>query len=336
MKPTSKNTAMHFVDKMTLPFTGIAGFNAWGGDAPVYQASASSPITLPSYIHDKWETTVRVKNHMNGEDVINTLSDTWGAWKQTLRKGHHEDFKSSINKEAVEMQAYISSNKELVVGYIRNRTFNVYTQGINGSKCKDIGYDNNGGVKDYSPINKELNILWDKIKNSEQIKVDGVKILKTYIIDFYSLNDYISTDNKLSSIGGKLKLRYPELYIEEPWQNRPVIWFVAKIEGYNGMMKNDNLEEDYLVVLSDSLLDIHNDSLSQKYSLNVHPNPFDNFIIIESLVDDEILIQDPSGRITLKQKVSKGKNRIRTERLTNGIYFIHFNKQSQNFKIIKR
>jgi len=51
---------------------------------------------------------------------------------------------------------------------------------------------------------------------------------------------------------------------------------------------------------------------------------------------NKYLIQEPSGRIILQQSISKGKNRIRTERLTNGIYFIHFNKQSQNFKIIKR
>lgn len=28
----------------------------------------------------------------------------------------------------------------------------------------------------------------------------------------------------------KRELRYPELYVVEHWQNRPVIWFVAKKE----------------------------------------------------------------------------------------------------------
>src|SRR5690554_5869058 len=136
MKSGHSNSSLSFENKMTLPFTGIAGYSAWGGDAPVYQASASSPVTLPSYIHDKWKTTIRTKNHMNGEDVINTLSDTWGAWKHGMGKGRHEDYTDSEDKEAVEIQAYVSSNKELVIGYIRNRTFNVYTEGINGSDCK--------------------------------------------------------------------------------------------------------------------------------------------------------------------------------------------------------
>src|SRR5690554_1896057 len=332
MKSGHSNSSLSFENKMTLPFTGIAGYSAWGGDASVYQASACSPVTLPCYIHDKWNTTIRTKNHMNGVDVINTLSNTWGAWKHGMEKGRNKD---SNQVEAVEMQAYISSNKELVVGYVRNRTFNVYTEGVNNSDCKQIGYDNNGGVKDYSPIDSLTNFHWDDVRNSEQIKVDGVKILKTYNVDFYNLNQYISTDNKLSSIGGKLKLRYPELYIEEPWQNRPVVWFVAKIEGYNEMIQSSDITEGILEALSERLLANAQDTLYREYLLNVHPNPFEDYLTIESPVNDEITIQEASGRIVLKQKISKGKNRIQTRELTNGMYFVHFVDKSQTFKLIK-
>src|SRR5690554_971476 len=338
MKPTSKNTAKHFVDKMTLPFTGIAGYSAWGGDAPVYQASASSPVTLPSYIHDKWNTTIRTKNHMNGEDVINTLSDTWGAWKQGLEKTHikfpNGPFQND-KPELLEQQHYVSSNRDLIVGYVRNRTYNVYTEGVNNSDCKQIGYDNNGGVKDYSPIDSLTNFHWDDVRNSEQIKVDGVKILKTYNVDFYNLNQYISTDNKLSSVEGKFKLRYPELQVEEPWQNRPVIWFVAKIGGYNEMIQSSDITEGILEALSERLLANAQDTLYREYLLNVHPNPFEDYLTIESPVNDEITIQEASGRIVLKQKISKGKNRIQTRELTNGMYFVHFVDKSQTFKLIK-
>lgn len=324
------NHTQHVVDKMTLPFTGIAGYSAWGGDAPVYQASASSPVTLPSYIHDKWKTTIRTKNHMNGEDVINTLSNTWGAWKQTLRKGKLKN--NNLNDvEAVEMQAYISSNKELVVGYVRNRTFNVYTKS-NGGLCDNVAWNTPGN----KPINSILNFHWDDIRSLEQIEVNNVKTSKTYDIDFYSLNEYVSTDNKLSSIDGKLKLRYPELYIEEPWQNRPVVWFVAKESGYNGMIQNHENAEDVLEVFSKDLLLQRQDTLSKEFMLSIHPNPFKNHLMIESPVNDKITLQDPSGRIILQQSISKGKNRLQTERLTSGIYFIHFLNQGQTFKIIKR
>lgn len=50
---------------------------------------------------------------------------------------------------------------------------------------------------------------------------------------------------------------------------------------------------------------------------------------------NKYLIQDPSGRIILQKKISKGKNRIQTRELTNGMYFVHFVDKSQTFKLIK-
>ena len=50
---------------------------------------------------------------------------------------------------------------------------------------------------------------------------------------------------------------------------------------------------------------------------------------------NKYLIQAPLGRIILQQSISKGKNRLQTERLTSGIYFIHFHNQGQTFKLIK-
>lgn len=165
----------------------------------------------------------------------------------------------------------------------------------------------------------------------KRIKVTGLLNGKKYNIDFYSQNQWITDNSKYTTLSGKLKLRYPFFEF-----NRPVIWFVAKREGYNGMIQNNEISEDAVEVFSENLLVKRQDTLSQKSLLNVHPNPFRDYLTIESVVDDEILIQDPSGRIILKQKISTGKNRIQTERLTNGIYFIHFEKQSQTFKIIKR
>lgn len=281
------NHTQHVVDKMTLPFTGIAGFNTWGG----------------------WK-------HGRGKRFLHPKND--------------------YNVEAVEMQAYISSNKELVVGYIRNRTHNVYTKGQSGTDCDGVIYafESNGDpiyVSTLSPINQLHLFKWNAIQKDKRIKVTGLLNGKKYNIDFYSQNQWITDNSKYTTLSGKLKLRYPFFEF-----NRPVIWFVAKREGYNGMIQNNEISEDAVEVFSENLLVKRQDTLSQKSLLNVHPNPFRDYLTIESVVDDEILIQDPSGRIILKQKISTGKNRIQTERLTNGIYFIHFEKQSQTFKIIKR
>lgn len=131
-------------------------------------------------------------------------------------------------------------------------------------------------------------------------------------------------------------LRYPELYVEEHWQNRPVIWFVAKREGYNGMMQNNNLAEDSTDVILKELLTNGKNTLSKISPLRVYPNPFREYITIESPIDDEILIQELSGRVVNRQKISKGKTRIQTENLSNGFYFIHFVEQEKSFKLINQ
>ncbi|RFC53090.1 T9SS type A sorting domain-containing protein [Brumimicrobium aurantiacum] len=133
-----------------------------------------------------------------------------------------------------------------------------------------------------------------------------------------------------------LKLCYPELWVKESLQNRPVIWFVAKREGNYGMLQNNNKEEDTLVALSKELFVSEQDSMPQELKLNVYPNPFEDYFIVESPVEDEMVVQDPSGRVVLQQSVSKGENRIRTQELTSGIYFVRFINQNKTFKIIKR
>lgn len=134
----------------------------------------------------------------------------------------------------------------------------------------------------------------------------------------------------------RLKLRYPERYIEEASQNRSVVWFVARRESYNDMMKSNDIAEDSTDAILKELLYNKQNSLFQEASLKVYPNPFGDYITIESPVDDEILIQEPTGRIVIQQRISKGQNRIQTERLTDGIYFVRFFNQSQTFKIVKK
>ncbi|RFC54068.1 T9SS C-terminal target domain-containing protein [Brumimicrobium aurantiacum] len=317
------NYDLRSVDEMTLGFTGVAGFHLWNGRAE----------HTANYI-ELWKNTFRAQNHMNGDDVINTLSDGWGDWKHGMGKGKLKE-NDYDDVEAVEMQSYVSSNQEIIVGYIKNRTYNVYTQS-SGGICDNVGWNNPGN----NPVNSLYNFQWDDIKNLEVLKVDDVLTLKTYDVDFYGdINgtiQYISTDNKLSSIGGKLKLRYPELYVEEHWQNRPVIWFVAKSEDYNGMMQNNDITEDSTDVFLKEFLAIDHDTLTQAPSLKVYPNPFEDYFIVESPVDDEMIIKDPTGRIILKERISSGQNRLQTEALTSGIYFVRFVGQGETFKIVKR
>ena len=111
---------------------------------------------------------------------------------------------------------------------------------------------------------------------------------------------------------------------------------VSKKAGYNGMIQNNETTEKSLNELIDEFALNIPETTPEEFLPTVSPNPFKNHLMIESPIHDEITLQDPSGRIVLQQKVSKGRNRLQTERLTSGIYFIHFHNQSQTFKIIKQ
>lgn len=114
-----------------------------------------------------------------------------------------------------------------------------------------------------------------------------------------------------------------------------VLSSVSKKAGYNGMIQSGDLTEKSLDEIVEELTLNIPEISQEEFLLTISPNPFENHLSIESPVKDEITLQDPSGRIVLQQKVSKGKNRLQTERLTSGIYFIHFHNQGQTFKLIK-
>jgi len=114
-----------------------------------------------------------------------------------------------------------------------------------------------------------------------------------------------------------------------------VLSSVSKKAGYNGMIQSGDLTEKSLDEFVEELsLNIPEIS-PEEFLLTISPNPFKNHLMIESPVNDKITIQEASGRIVLKQKISKGKNRIQTRELTNGMYFVHFVDKSQTFKLIK-
>lgn len=70
MKTNKANYTQPPVDMMALGFTGVAGFNNWPG----YQLDLNY-----NYEHF-WKPLLRVQNHLNGDDVINILSEGGGKW----------------------------------------------------------------------------------------------------------------------------------------------------------------------------------------------------------------------------------------------------------------
>ncbi|MBL4861631.1 MAG: hypothetical protein JKY09_01250 [Crocinitomicaceae bacterium] len=89
---------------MTLGFTGIAGFYMWDGYKEGLDILRGS--------------TIRAQHHMDGYDVTNTLRQGYGNWVQ----GRQSETITSDDgvKRAKELQYYISEDKNLCVGYVRN------------------------------------------------------------------------------------------------------------------------------------------------------------------------------------------------------------------------
>lgn len=181
MKPTSKNTAKHFVDKMTLPFTSVASYNSWSVFSPFKFTYENDVVTMPDHIYNMWETTIRIKNHMNGEDVINTLSDTWGAWKHAMGTTHLKistGLFSNDKPELLEFQNYVSSDKKKFVGYVRNRTYNVRPRG-----CISVTFPELGD-RDYFYIPNSIS--WNEPPIGERLKISNLQQGENYSIHWYS------------------------------------------------------------------------------------------------------------------------------------------------------
>lgn len=153
-----------------------------------------------------------------------------------------------------------------------------------------------------------------------------------YRIHFYSFKEgnWIIDVEKNTSISGKLKIKYPELTVVGNHKN-PVIWFVAyREDSKSGIKKNDDFD---LAEDTDELIKIlTHDSIAE---VKIYPNPFQNDFIIQSPTDDEIIIQDITGKKIKTQKIKNGLTLITTDELTKGIYFVKCIFQAKNFKIIK-
>lgn len=210
-------TSGNAIDAMTLIFTGIAGNHPWEG----YQYGNYNQFDERLL----WPRTIASENFMNSTAVIKTLGNTSGNWSQ----GRQIEKVYSSNEEfPKELQYYLSEDKTMSVGYIRNRSYNIYTMRINEnctlSENRD-GFD--------SPIDEFYPFAFDQgsIKSiyNRYIYVSGLEKKSSYEITWYEFkNGEDIILKQISKTDGKsrLKLEYPELKLENP--QRPILWFTIK------------------------------------------------------------------------------------------------------------
>ncbi|MBW7868717.1 MAG: T9SS type A sorting domain-containing protein, partial [Brumimicrobium sp.] len=300
------------VDEMTLGFTGIAGFLFWDGRGKNVDSINNLYLNL-------WKNTFRALNHMNGDDVIGTLSQGGGYWEhgaqETKIKISTGPFKKDDKPFLLEQQNYVSNDKSKFVGYVRNRTYNIRTKGCINATFPDL--------EDSTHFFNLYSITWDKPPVGERLKVKNLQSGKYYSVHWYSFKDgnYIKTDC-LKAKSGKIRLEFPTLTTSTP--GNPVLWFVAERSDCN---KNKSPINDYSTA---SLFKQEDDLLKN----TIYPNPFEDFFIINSLEEDVFILQSMDGTIIGNYKVSKGETKI-TENLSKGIYIGKLINQSQTFKLIK-
>jgi len=95
--------------------------------------------------------------------------------------------------------------------------------------------------------------------------------------------------------------------------------------------KSGNMDAGAHTGFFGKLPDIHirlNDDVSNRAPhidtnrIRVYPNPFADFIIINSMTDDKATIYDLSGKPVLTIELTNGSNRINTSALPRGVYVL--------------
>lgn len=302
---------------------GIAGFFPWVG-------------WRPETVH-LWSATIRAQRHMNGDDVIGTLSEGGGNW------GHgkeEEELYIVMNQTdnhilvpAIEHQYYMSNTNSSTVGYIKNRTYNIHTKRLNDN-C-DLDYGN------IEPIDELEDITWNDVRLfpiNRRLRVKDLKYNASYRIDYYSFKtgNYLSTqcDNTTAN-RNYIVLEYPELKTKDSSNENPVIWYVIQHNGCSQGMIQVNSESN---PLSDSLiktLKIEEILERERGRVKIYPNPFENSFTIDSPQSDLMVIETIDGRTVLERNINENITHISVPNISKGTYVIKFIKQNIEFKVIK-
>lgn len=206
------------IDAMTLCYIGIAGAHPWEG----YQYGNYGQYDERLL----WPGTIAAEKFMNSKKVIEVLNNLEGNWVQGRQV---EKIENSNIEDPKELQYYISQNGELSAGYVRNRSYNIYTARLDETcSLPDVaGAGFKAPLDVFTPISYELGSV--KTVFNRYLYVSGLEKKANYEVTWY---DFISgellsetriqrTDNKT-----RLKLDFPELTLENPL--RPIIWFSLK------------------------------------------------------------------------------------------------------------
>lgn len=277
------------VDVKTGPFSGTAGMNMWHGIMPSNTANYNDLISSKDFLNNY------ISNRVFQSD--------WSHYSYIL---------SPVDPQNKELQMYISSNKSCAIGYVKNRTSNLYTV--------------NNGEYPCSSLTQTYNTLQDLIG---YVEIEGLKPNRDYQIRWFNYNsngasnDFYFEDCISTNLNGKVVIWTPLL----TGINNPINWF--QIDQINCNNLSENLAKSYSDSIP-SLSSYSNDSF-------IYPNPFYNEInIFSNKKIQNIKIHSNQGQL-IKEFYFSGLNneeKILLDYFSSGLYLIILNDETR-FKISK-
>jgi hypothetical protein len=202
---------MHRVDVMTLPFTGSSGAIMWTGyrndEGGHYKKSNGNPDE-----RIVWDATIKAQLFLNDSSYQKVLNGDWthGSQEEKIKR-------SDDGTEVKEMQYFVSGNQDQVVGYIKHRGYNYFTQ-RDPKKCPEPE-----GDLSQKPLDQ---LTPFEIKRGQKLFIEGLKRKTRYQVKFYDFDgNIVSVLDAKAKSKGQLKLKSDlELNAE-----LPIVWLCVKV-----------------------------------------------------------------------------------------------------------
>jgi hypothetical protein len=194
--------AQQRIDMMSFPLVGLAGFNSWVGWY---------------YDHDiYWYNIIASEKFANNPFFHAVLMQNNGNWIQgrQIEKKNRRDKKSTK-----ELQYYLSANANLVVGYVKNRTYNYHTQAIDSIPNDQLGKDPSFATA--------IDITYN---DGKSLVVEGLKKGKKVEIIWYAFDSGKEYRRDIVKSKKNLVLKHPDLLITDSKNMHPMFWFSLEVK----------------------------------------------------------------------------------------------------------
>lgn len=281
-----------FLDNMRLGFCGFAGFNKWH-----------------KYKENKfgvWENIVRAEQHMNGQDVQRVINTDYIQGRQQEGLNFGSLVTPNTQGKVLEMQYYLSEDRNSAVGYVHNRTVNYRTAGPAGN-CKSQPFLKKN-------FNNIVNIDWTDDGPFKKLKLDDLLAFSKYQFVFYSYPNgtYLSSFTNSTGANDQIKVEFPELT-----KQNAVVWFVCK-----------KIPKKKSTLIADDDQELPNGDVV------VYPNPTTGSLFV-SKKDGAFEVYNSLGMKMAIPAYDSGREELLLDfaNLSKGIYLIHFIESAQTIKI---